>query len=74
MIENKYHVNFKTFFLRELKTLEEFIQDGIVEINDVRLELTQVGRHLAPVVASVFDAFVDTPRYSKDIYVPRISD
>ncbi len=51
----KYKVNFINYFEPELKALQEFSKDGLININDKYFKLTEVGVHFSPQIAAVFD-------------------
>ena len=56
-IKNKFGIDFPNYFANDLKHLSEHVKDGLVEINDKELLLTEIGAHFAPQVANVFDKF-----------------
>jgi len=68
-VEKQYKIDFRKHFAKELKTLEEFAADGIVSIQKGRFDLTELGKHFSPQVASVFDAYLTRPAFNKDIFV-----
>ena len=66
-IEETHEVHFKEHFAKELDTLKEFENDGIVKLNSDRLVLTELGRHFSPQVCSVFDAYLDRAPFDAKI-------
>ena len=66
-IEKRYSISFEEYFEQELKNLIEFERDGLIIMSDSRFELTEIGRHMSPQVASVFDDFLDRELYDENI-------
>ncbi len=66
-VEAKFNINFKEYFANELEAMDEFIKDGLVVIGESHFQLTEVGMHLSPQVASVFDRFLDRELYNPNI-------
>ncbi|MBH09570.1 MAG: oxygen-independent coproporphyrinogen III oxidase [Candidatus Marinimicrobia bacterium] len=66
-INNNYSIDFKDYFSKEMNSLKEFEQDGLVRINESDFVLTELGKHMSPQVASVFDAFHNRPLYNSNI-------
>ena len=63
--EKKYNVNFKDYFKKELVNLLPLQDDQLLKINNNNIILTQLGEHLSPQVANVFDAYNDQKFYEK---------
>ena len=63
--EKKYEFIFKDYFKRELVNLIPLQQDGLVNVNDNNIILTQLGEHLSPQVANIFDKYNDQKFYEK---------
>jgi len=57
-VEERYGINFKDYFERELASLEEFQQDGIVSRSDSSLTIPQLGHQFANLVCKKFDVYV----------------
>ncbi|NPB07078.1 MAG: oxygen-independent coproporphyrinogen III oxidase [Aquificae bacterium] len=55
-VEERYGINFKEYFRRELEELKEMEQDGLIKLEDDRIKILPVGRLLIRNVAMVFDA------------------
>ncbi len=66
-VEEKYGVKFREHFERELDVLKEFERDGLVEIRDDRLTLTETGKHFSPQICSVFDEYLTRPHFNSKI-------
>ncbi len=63
--EKKYEFIFKDYFKKELINLIPLQQDGLVNVNDNNIILTQLGEHLSPQVANIFDKYNDQKFYEK---------
>jgi len=57
-IESRHGIRFKTFFGPELRALEACQEDGLVEIDDARLTVTDVGKTFVSHICGLFDAYV----------------
>ncbi len=70
-IEQKYNLDFKTYFQNELAKLPSLAQLGLIKITNDFLTVTNKGRFLIRNVAMVFDKYLqqsmDNKRYSKVI-------
>jgi len=70
-IEQRYELDFHTYFTDALERLVPLQQDGLVEIDSRRIRATPRGRMLLRIVAMCFDSYLDAPtrtaRYSKAI-------
>jgi oxygen-independent coproporphyrinogen III oxidase len=66
-VEEKHSVKFREHFEQELDVLKEFERDGLVEIHDDRLSLTETGKHFSPQVCSVFDEYLERPHFNSKI-------
>lgn len=60
-IETRYSLlDFDLYFAREKEILEKhFVKDGLVVLDDWKLEITEAGLHFAELIASVFDAYTN---------------
>jgi len=58
-IEEKYHISFKDYFKQEYIQLGEYVQDGMLELKDDRVAITEIGKLFANLICKTFDAFVD---------------
>lgn len=65
--KEKFGIDFKEYFAKELKNLDEFVKDGLVVLTDHSLEMTETGAHFGSLIASVFDRYLDGPWYRDDI-------
>ena len=57
-IEGSHGIDFRKYFCRELEQLQHLLADGLVDLNNARIELTPVGRLLMRNVAMTFDAYL----------------
>jgi oxygen-independent coproporphyrinogen-3 oxidase len=71
VFEEKYKINFKEYFAKGLKKLEQFLPDNLVVIGDDYMEVTEMGRLLIRNIAMSFDAFLEDDegkvRYSRTV-------
>jgi len=54
----RHGVDWKSYFAREIEGLAPYIADGMVALNDSRIELTTLGRFFVRHVCRLFDAFL----------------
>ena len=71
-VEKEFNINFKEYFSDALKALEEFVEAGLVTINDDKIEVSQTGTMLIRNISMPFDAYLnkipeDKRRFSKTI-------
>ena len=71
MIDKQFGIEFEKYFDNGIKGMEEFIGDGLVEIQDRKLTITEMGRLLIRNIAMNFDGYIerkeDTARYSRTV-------
>lgn len=56
-IEGRYGINFGKYFARELESLAEFIQNGVVKRNEQKVVITELGHQFANLVCKKFDQY-----------------
>jgi len=70
-VESLFNINFKKYFSLALEGLNEFILDGLVEIQNNKLTVTQMGQLLIRNIAINFDGYIerkeDIARYSRTV-------
>jgi oxygen-independent coproporphyrinogen-3 oxidase len=69
-IEEKYNINFDTYFDYELNQLEDMEKDGLLTLYPDRIDVTPIGRLLIRNIASTFDVYLRNKkerRFSKAI-------
>ena len=70
-IENEFQINFEEYFKKSLSQLSEMLDEGLIEMNDKGLKVTEMGRLLIRNIAMKFDGFIerqqDKMKYSRTI-------
>ena len=73
-IEERYGIDFKEYFAKELTQLNELADDGLIELGESRIQVTAQGQMLVRNVAMVFDAYLKAssgeegaPRFSRTV-------
>lgn len=70
-VEKNFNINFEEYFKWGLSNLKELIEDGLVNISNRKLTVSEMGRLLIRNVAINFDGFIerqqDTARYSRTV-------
>jgi oxygen-independent coproporphyrinogen III oxidase len=70
-VEKIFQINFRNYFANALHGMNEFIDDGLVEIKNNKLQVTPMGRLLIRNIAMHFDGYIerkeDTARYSRTV-------
>lgn len=56
-IDEKYNINFEEYFNPELVALDNYVKDGLVEIKNRSIVITEKGHQFANTVCYVFDAY-----------------
>ncbi len=68
---DEHGIDFRTYFADEIKRLEPLVEDGLIELDDAGVAITQKGRLLLRSIAMVFDRYIDQAendnRFSKAI-------
>ena len=71
-VEEKFGINFKKYFEDDLKELQEFINDDLIEIDDDSIKVSETGTMLIRNIAMAFDAYskkipIEKQRFSKTV-------
>ena len=71
-VEEKFGINFKKYFEDDLKELQEFVNDDLIEIDDDSIKVSQTGTMLIRNIAMAFDAYskkipIEKQRFSKTV-------
>jgi oxygen-independent coproporphyrinogen-3 oxidase len=70
-IEEKFNIKFEEYFAYGLSNFQEFIDDGLVEIDKKKIAVAEMGRLLIRNIAMNFDGFLerkeDTGKYSRTV-------
>ena len=61
--EEKFKINPKEYFSKEIEYLDEMIKDGLVTVSDDGIKLTKIGEDFSQNIANVFDKY-DPPTKS----------
>ena len=65
--ENILGVGFESYFAKELETLKEFENDGLVNISSTAITMTELGQHFSPQICEVFDSYSRRSKYDRTI-------
>jgi oxygen-independent coproporphyrinogen-3 oxidase len=57
-IEEKYDIEFEKYFKEEIAALDEFVKDGLVELSDNTITITELGKVFSGFVCRNFDRYV----------------
>jgi oxygen-independent coproporphyrinogen-3 oxidase len=57
-VEKKYNIDFKKYFKEEIVSLAEFIKDGIAELSDKAITITELGQQFTNIVCMNFDSYI----------------
>ncbi len=70
-LEEKLNINFSKYFSYGLSNLKSMADDGLVEINDSSIKVTEMGRLLIRNIAMNFDGYIerqeDKAKYSRTV-------
>ena len=70
-VEKQFNIEFEKYFSSALNGMQEFIDDGLVEINNRKIVVTQMGRLLIRNIAMNFDGYIerkeDNAKYSRTV-------
>ncbi len=71
VVEKKFNIDFNTYFTSGISGLKDFIDEGLVKIENNILTVTKTGQLLIRNIAMNFDGYIerqeDTGRYSKTV-------
>ena len=56
-IEKEYKIDFSEYFKNEIDKLDEFVGDGLLEINEKMMILNEQGKQFVSFVCRVFDKY-----------------
>ncbi len=70
-IAQKWGINPKLFFDKELNQLDGFIDDGLLELNDDGIQVSETGKYFLRNIAMTFDPYMEArkakPTFSKTV-------
>ena len=74
IIENRYQIDFNEYFREELKSLDRFVADGILDYSRDSINLTPAGHLFSRHVCALFDKYLIPSFYGENTskYVPEI--
>lgn len=58
-IEQKYGIDFRSYFQRELEILKGFAEDELIEMKDEGIIITELGKQFANLICAVFDKYAE---------------
>jgi oxygen-independent coproporphyrinogen-3 oxidase len=61
--ERNFKINPKEYFSTEIEFLSEMIEDGLVNLSDIGIEMTELGKDFSQNISNVFDKY-DPPTKS----------
>lgn len=67
-IEEKYCIDFRGFFNREVILLEQFATDGMVELSGDEIRVTNLGKNFTNLICRVFDRHSRGPDFPRDFF------
>lgn len=63
-IDNEFEIEFKTYFEKELKALENMHDDELLQLNENNLQINLLGRLLIRNICMIFDAYLQKAQES----------
>lgn len=70
-VERRFNIAFADYFAQSLRRLDEMARDGLVIMNDAKIEVTGMGRLLIRNIAMNFDKYIllkeDKTKYSRTV-------
>ena len=66
-IEKHHKIDFKSYFESELLSLEKFAEDGVVEVIDRAIVITEIGHQFTNIVCRIFDKYYEGELLAKDL-------
>ncbi len=64
--KEQFKINFKEYFSNEIKSLNELVQDGLVEIQEDCIFITEIGRDFVQNIMNIFDKYDPPTKSYKD--------
>jgi len=72
-IEQKYNIDFEDYFEEEKWVLEEFAKDGMLNLPDNTITITEIGKYFSNLVCRIFDRYSRGARHPYDFFeAPKI--
>jgi len=70
---NEFNISFKEYFKKEIDELLEFKNDGLIEISENYIKLTELGKEFTPRIIEVFDTYLNREHFDKNINISQSS-
>lgn len=67
-VEEKFDISFKEHFESSLVQLQQFVDDGLVELSPEKITIVGAGRLLLRNIAMCFDAYIETMSKTKPVF------
>ena len=64
-IENKYKIDFNTYFKNELEDLDSIVKDNLIRLTEKEIIVTETGRIIIRNIAMIFDAYLRNKKKTK---------
>ena len=64
--KEQFKINFKEYFSNEIKLLSELVQDGLIEIQEDCILITEIGRDFVQNIMNIFDKYDPPTKSYKD--------
>mgnify|MGYP001337318756 FL=1 len=56
-IEDRFKINFKKHFNKEINNLKEYIKDDLAILSNESLTITNLGTNFSPQISNIFDGY-----------------
>lgn len=67
-VEEKFNIKFDDYFVDSIQKLNEFVEDGLVELSGDKIIVSLMGRLVIRNIAMCFDAYIDKMMKEKPIF------
>jgi oxygen-independent coproporphyrinogen-3 oxidase len=67
-VEEKFNIKFDDYFADSIQKLNEFVEDGLVELSGDKIKVSLMGRLVIRNIAMCFDAYIDKMMKEKPIF------
>jgi len=67
-VEEKFNIKFDDYFADSIQKLNEFVEDGLVELSGDKIKVSLIGRLVIRNIAMCFDAYIDKMMKEKPIF------
>jgi oxygen-independent coproporphyrinogen-3 oxidase len=67
-VEEKFNIKFDDYFADSIQKLNEFVEDGLVELSGDKIKVSLMGRLVIRNIAMCFDAYIDKIMKEKPIF------